>query len=328
MSTVGTASAQKTDTVVMNNGDRITCEIVKLERGRLEAKTDSLGTVLIEWDDVHHVSSRGRFEVELDSGERVVGTLGRTRRAREVVVGSEPPVTLDLDRVVFITPLNQSFWQQLDGVVDVGYDFAKAGESTQWTFSTQITRRTARLETRFTGDSFFSTRDGAEDTNRHSLALQVLRFAGPRWGLMALGQGQRNDELRLRLRAQLGGGVARRFVQTNQLLLGGVVGMAYSRESFTDETPVGDSAEVILGTQFQTFTFDTPKTDVSIAFFAFPNVSTWGRVRLEFDARVRRELVKDFFLNVTFVDSFDSEPPSPGAVRNDFSVVSSFGWSF
>ena len=104
--------------------------------------------------------------------------------------------------------------------------------------------------------------------------------------------------------------------------------MGYSRESFTDETTSGNSGELILGTQVQTFTFDTPKTDVTITFFAFPNVSTWGRVRLELDAWVRRELAKDLFLSLTFADSFDSEPPSPGAVRNDFSVVSSFGWSF
>jgi len=39
------AAAQKTDTVVMGNGDRVTCEIKKLDRGILEASTDSWGTL-------------------------------------------------------------------------------------------------------------------------------------------------------------------------------------------------------------------------------------------------------------------------------------------
>ena len=44
MVTVGTASAQKTDIVVMNNGVRVTCEIVKLERGRLESRSSTVST--------------------------------------------------------------------------------------------------------------------------------------------------------------------------------------------------------------------------------------------------------------------------------------------
>ena len=51
------AWAQKTDTVVMLNGDRVTVEIKKLERGRLEASTDGMGTLLIEWDDIEQLSS-------------------------------------------------------------------------------------------------------------------------------------------------------------------------------------------------------------------------------------------------------------------------------
>ena len=73
--------AQKTDTVVMNNGDRATVEIKKLERGRLEASTDGMGTLLIEWDDIDHLSSPKRFEVETQTGERYVGSLAATDTA-------------------------------------------------------------------------------------------------------------------------------------------------------------------------------------------------------------------------------------------------------
>ncbi len=46
----------KTDIIELLNGDRITCEIQKLERGKLTVKTDGLGTISIEWNDVapHH----------------------------------------------------------------------------------------------------------------------------------------------------------------------------------------------------------------------------------------------------------------------------------
>jgi hypothetical protein len=45
----GSADAQpKTDVVRLLNGDRITGEVIALERGRLQLKTDDAGTIYIE----------------------------------------------------------------------------------------------------------------------------------------------------------------------------------------------------------------------------------------------------------------------------------------
>ena len=312
----------------MDNGDRVSVEIKKLERGRLEASTDGMGTLLIEWEDVDHLSSPNRFEVETQTGERYIGSLASTDTAGELVVAGAQPVTLELDRVVRIEPADPSFWSQWDGAIDVGYDFTKAGDSTQWALSSRLTRRAERLETRITGDSFFSSKEGAEDTSRHSLGVEFVRFMGQRWGLLVLGQFERNDELQLRLRSQTGGAYQYRFVQTNSILFGAALGVAGNREEFLDDTPGQNNLEAILATQFEAFTFDTPKTDVTTTVNVFPSLSQWGRTRLEFDISVRRELAKDFFFSVSLQDSFDSEPPSASGVRNDFNVVSSFGWSF
>ena len=40
----------RTDLVTLGNGDRITGEVVRLERGRLEFETDDAGTLYLEWD--------------------------------------------------------------------------------------------------------------------------------------------------------------------------------------------------------------------------------------------------------------------------------------
>jgi len=44
--TTAAAAQGKTDVVMLANGDRITGEIVRLDRGRLEFKTDDIGTLL------------------------------------------------------------------------------------------------------------------------------------------------------------------------------------------------------------------------------------------------------------------------------------------
>src|SRR6187399_2641939 len=78
LATATTASAAvKTDIVELKNGDRITCEIKRLDRGKLTVKTDGLGTIAIEWDDIQFVTSKARYEIELQSGDRILGTLVR-----------------------------------------------------------------------------------------------------------------------------------------------------------------------------------------------------------------------------------------------------------
>ena len=54
----GHAAAQgRTDVVTLPNGDRITGEVVRLDRGRLEFKTDDAGTLYLEWDKVATVQA-------------------------------------------------------------------------------------------------------------------------------------------------------------------------------------------------------------------------------------------------------------------------------
>src|ERR1022692_1567547 len=58
----------KTDTVTLVNGNDITCEIRSLRRDVLTAKTDSLSTVAIRWQDVTRVRSEVPFEIILTDG--------------------------------------------------------------------------------------------------------------------------------------------------------------------------------------------------------------------------------------------------------------------
>ena len=42
----------KTDVVVLDNGDRVSCEIKKLQRGKLTISTDASGTITLKWSHV------------------------------------------------------------------------------------------------------------------------------------------------------------------------------------------------------------------------------------------------------------------------------------
>src|SRR5215813_1322040 len=79
----------RTDVVTLGNGDRITGEVVTLERGRLEFKTDDAGTLYLEWDKLTSVVTTRLVEVVTTDGRRFLGSLERAPDRSIVVTGSQ-----------------------------------------------------------------------------------------------------------------------------------------------------------------------------------------------------------------------------------------------
>ena len=58
----------KLDVIHLRNGDTITGEITRLERGVLKVSTDFMGTIDIEWRGVLRVTSPQTFDVDTGTG--------------------------------------------------------------------------------------------------------------------------------------------------------------------------------------------------------------------------------------------------------------------
>ena len=81
----------KTDVIVMRNGDHLTCEIKKLERGVLYAGFDYIdGTISVDWAKVAHVESTQLFVVSTQAGNVYEGTL------RTATTAAEQPVRIEI----------------------------------------------------------------------------------------------------------------------------------------------------------------------------------------------------------------------------------------
>jgi hypothetical protein len=123
VSVSATTHAQgRTDVVTLANGDRITGEIMRVERGRLEFKTDDAGTLYLEWDKLSRLVSMRMVEVLTTDGRRLLGSLGRAADRSISVVASMP---LQMSEVTLITH-QYSFWRKLDGSVDAGFSYTQS----------------------------------------------------------------------------------------------------------------------------------------------------------------------------------------------------------
>ncbi|HUL04656.1 MAG TPA: DUF481 domain-containing protein [Gemmatimonadales bacterium] len=320
-------AAQKTDSVVLRNGDHITGEIKHLDRSVLTYSTDDMGTLAIEWDKVVRLTSVRYFEVELASGKRYYGSLELGAGAGQLVVevGTFSD-SLDMASIVRINPIGRNFFARLDGYINLGFTFQHANRLRELSLQTEVQHRTRQWLTELQSSTYFQAQEDVAGTSRNSLDLTLLRFLAGRWFGLGSGALEQNEELDLDLRGLVTGGVGRYMIQTNraQVALGG--GLTYTNETFTGSGATSN-LEGLLRFAAQYYRRDTPKSDMQATLSLYPSITDPGRLRLDFDARVSHEVLKDFTLGLTLFDRFDSRP-AEGASKSDFGVAFTVGWTF
>jgi hypothetical protein len=320
----GVAEAQKTDSVWIRNGDRITGEVKSLSRALLKYSTDDLGTIYIEWDKVVRISSPATYEVQLSSGLKYFGTLGALRDGM-VVIGAD---TVALAGIVTITPIKGKLVSRIDGYLDVGFSYQKANKTVQLTSGAKVTYRGPRVETIFDITTFREDREDAEETARLSTSLTEQFLLANRWNAGFVVGYDRNEELDLAGRARLVGFGGRTLSRSNHVDLRASAGAVLTREKYFSVDSTTTGVEGFLGIWFAAFRYDHPKLDASVSSQAYPSFTVDGRVRLQSDLRVSYELVKDFMLTMTVFDSYDSKPQAAGVTKNDFGTTLAISWTF
>ncbi len=324
------ALAEKTDVIYMRNGDRLTCEIKQLERGRLRVSTDSMGTVYIEWKDIAQLVSKETYVVELQDGERVEGTLTMPMADGTLVVTSDgQPRRLTMAQVVWVDPLklDEARIKRWDGSVSAGFDKTKANDDTSLSASFDARRRAEDFQLNLDGSVYSRSQDGAEDTVRANFGAVYRRLLENRWFWAALGSLERNDEQAIDLRSLAGAGYGRFLVQTGRTLWSATGGLAVVNEQRAGSEDAETSVEGILNTEYEFFTYDTPKTSLTTSLTVFPSLTEGGRVRTDVDVALRRELIEDLFVELSVYDTYDSDPPEEGE-KNDYGIVTSLGYTF
>jgi len=328
---------EKTDIIWMSNGDRLTGEIKHLQHGKLLLSTDSLGDIYVEWDEIERVQSDYEFQFERTDGRRVTGTVNpKTDEHMISLTSDETTVDLALNNIVRISQMEDDFWDRLDGSMSFGYSFTKASDVAQGNISFRVTHRTEIRSFTVEGSSIVTNDQADEDTQRSDLNLTLTRFRNDRWFNSYVLGFESNDELGLDMRSSLGAGIGRFLVQTNTSELGLMGGLVASRENLSASGPPTtggrissqDNLEGLLGLQYSRYVFDDPTVDLTTKLTVFPSITDSGRTRAQLDINLRWELVTDLFWDLSYYNTYDSDPPSGSLSTNDYGMVTSIGWAF
>ena len=154
---------------------------------------------------------------------------------------------------------------------------------------------------------------------------QVTRY---KWGPFELAQLQSNPDQGYDMRLIVGGGAANFLIENSRKLFTLTLGAVYNREYVTGSTNVDQSAEALAGIGFRRFKRGSHSPSVQLNLQTFTNMTDTPRFRAALLFNVSWKVFGNFQASFLLNDNYDSRPPGTDSVKNDMSVVTSFGYTF
>lgn len=325
------ARAKSTDdVVVLKNGDRLTGEIKKLQRGELVFKAGYMAeAVRLDWSKVARLESRDKYLIVLTDGQLFTDSLRLfPAAATNFLIGAgESAFWARQMEVMKITPVEAGFFRQLEGTVDFGFNFTSGNDQYQTEFLSSVTYRRGPHSLTGRIDSTFSGQTEGSSSARNQLTLDYRRQLSPKWYAGGIFDLLRSDQQSLDLRVTAGGLLGRSLRQTERTRISLFGGLAGTRDKYSTDAgrPKTLNADALAGLEFNTFRFTT--TDINSRLLLYPSLTTPGRTRLQFNTDLRIKLVKDLYWGFHLYENYDSRPPV-GAERNELGASTSLGWKF
>lgn len=327
------AKVSRHDTVIMKNGDRLTGEVKRLEQGVLYVETDYFaGSVGLDWLQVEKVESTATFQITLSDGKRLTGKISKTEaetapgRDFKVIkaAGEVPMASTD---VVGIDSQKQSFWRQLKGSIDLGYNYTSGNHQSSLSTSANAEYTAVHWAAMTSYTASYSGQSGGTSTNLFEVQAAGERFLNRNSYLFGLSDFLHSSQQNLTLRTTLGGGYGRYFIRNNHNKFSWLIGADYTTANYQSGLvqPTQQNAELLVGTQYELFHFD--RYTLQSQLLVFPGLSDFGRVRLTTTDVLSIKLSNNFHLNFSVWDNFDSSPPL-NAQKNALGLSTGLGWTF
>jgi hypothetical protein len=327
---------EKTDVLIMNNGDRLTCEIKGLDGGVLYVSLDYVkGTTPVDWSKVQHMESNQLFIVKTEDGSVYTGTLSTamTGAARpvhiEVVENPENNVALEQQKVVIIEQTSKLFWQRFNGQINVGMNYSRGNQSRQYTLGAEVQYPRERWSTGASIDSTLSASTGITTTTRNDGSIFVRRMLRQnQWFYTGLSNFLQSSEQSISLQSNLGGGIGHYLKNSNRAKIALIGGLAFQNTQYSQavsDQGSQNTAAVLTRADVEFFKFD--KTNLTISASAFPSISQPGRVFTNTSVSYYVKFFGDFTWNLSFFGNWDNQPP-PHFSGSDYGTSSGLGWTF
>ena len=319
----------KSDVVVLRNGDHIRGDIASLEFGILTLKTDNMSDLSIEWPAVRSITSKFGFAIERLDGTKYHGVISTTADGADLEVQNEEgTVRIPMAEVERISRFSPRFWDRINGALSVGFSYTKSSSILVGSVNFNANYRSTTEDGSLTFSSNTTKDSSGKTTNRDLLTggVMFLRQSRNFWGL--LGSLERDQSLGIDARLIAGAAVGRRFVQSTYTEVTGIAGVVGTEEWIVDNPTPKASVEAVVGGSWNVFKFIDPKTRLDLGLYVFPSLTESGRWRSTGNLSLTHKFPHDITLGLTGYLSYDSQPPEPTAEKSDYGLTLNVGYTF
>ena len=327
---------EKSDVLVMRNGDRLTCEIKSLDSDTLAISLDyAAGTVSINWGKVDHIESKQLFLVKTQDGSvysgslSTVASLGARPTKIEVLEASARKLELDKTHIIHIEETDLSFWRRFNGEIGLSSIYNKGNQSAQYNLNADATYPRERWSASVSYSSSFSSSTGSSAVTRNETqanAQRLLRWNN--WYYAGLADFLQSSEQGIQLQSTFGGGIGRFLKNTNNTMISIYSGLAWQNIAYHQQVMPATNQQVIAALivgEMKLFRFD--KTNLNLTATVLPALSKSGRVHTNLNVGYDIKLWRKFTWNFSFYGNWDSQPP-PGFSGSDYGTSSGISYKF
>jgi len=319
----------KSDVVVLRNGDHIHGDIVSLEFGILTLKTDNMSDLSIEWPAVRSITSKFGFAIERRDGTKYHGVISTTADGADLEVQNEEgTVRIPVAEVERMSRFSARFWDRINGALSVGFSYTKSSSIQVGSVNFNANYRSTTEDGSLTFSSNTTKDSSGKTTNRDLLTggVMFLRQSRNFWGL--LGSLERDQSLGIDARLTAGAALGRRFVQSTHTEVTGIAGIVGTEEWIVDNPTPRASVEAVVGGSWNVFKFIEPKTRLDLGLYVFPSLTESGRWRSTGNLSLTHKFPHDVTLGLTGYLSYDSQPPEATAEKSDYGLTLNVGYTF
>ena len=327
----------KTDVIVMKNGDRITGEVKKLENGVLDVDLDYVdGTLAIDWLKVDRLESKALFLVKLQDGTIFSASIVEREALQgtplniEIRPEGQESIVVERSKVVQMTQTSESIWHRFSGSVSLGSTYAKANSTAQYNFGSELDYLATRWGSRLNYGSNLSSSTGAPTATRNQLDFIVERlfpwknyfYAGTAGFLQSTVQG-------IQRQTNIGFGVGRYLKNTNRVRFSILGGMGWQRATYMappGTNPVQNTGVALLSTNLQIFSFKKTRlnVDAGMAPALTPEI---GRIFSKVNTTYYLKLFGKVDWNLSFYGNWDTRPPGQ-LPSSDYGTSTGLSYTF
>lgn len=319
----------KKDILFLVNGDRISGKITSLQDGVIFITTELAGDVQVKWENVDRLEGGTPLVFTLLDETVYRGRIGKESAGKETLIVStaEGEIPLNLSSLDVAGTTAKPPVDRFKGSVNFGLTLLKSNKTRQLSFGTSGSYAGEVYYSEASYNTYYTSSSSSESISKDYLSFSSQRSLPQDWFFTGMFNAARNDGIDLDLRYNISGALGKDIIKSETVTLQALAGLGFVSETY-EGLDAETGSEAVFGLKLKTLELESPRISITGEALLYPRMGEFDQYRLETKAGMNMSLAKNIFLGLSFFDSYYNTAPFPGAVKNDYGIVSSLGVSF